>query len=59
MIFEGENIRIDTYLANTTEYSRSKIEQALKDKQVLVNGKPVKKSYILKQNDEITLPVIK
>ncbi len=59
MIFEGENIRIDTYLANTTEYSRSKIEQALKDKQVLVNGTPVKKSYILKQNDEITLPVIK
>ena len=59
MIFDGEEMRIDAYLAAKTEYSRSKIEQALKDKKVLVNDKPVKKSYILKQDDIITLPDIK
>lgn len=59
MIFEGNEIRIDAYLASTTEYSRSKIEKAFKDKLVLVNDKPVKKSYILKPNDKITLPELK
>jgi len=55
---EEENIRIDAYLTKVTEYTRSKLEDAFKNKQILVNGKPVKKSYVLKYNDEIIVPIL-
>lgn len=58
-IYEEENgIRCDAFLTKVTTYSRSKLENSFKNNQVLVNGKPVKKSYILKQNDEVMLPLI-
>lgn len=53
-----ESIRIDTYLTKITEYTRSKLEEAFKDKKILVNSKPVKKSYLLKYNDEIEIPIL-
>lgn len=53
-----ENIRIDAYLTKVTEYTRSKLEDAFKNKQILVNGKVIKKSYILKYNDTIEVPVL-
>ena len=48
-----EDIRIDLYLSKNTEYSRSKIVKMIKDGLVLVNGKKVKNSYIVKQDDII------
>lgn len=54
-----ESLRIDTYLTKVSEYSRSKLEKAFKENKVLVNDLPVKKSYMLKPNDEIYLPEIK
>ena len=53
-----ENTRIDTYLTTITDYTRSKLEKAFSDKKLLVNNKPVKKSYLLKYNDEITIPTL-
>lgn len=52
---EDNNIRIDQYLVNKLEYSRSKIEKLIKNKNILVNNKDIKKSYILKENDEIII----
>ncbi len=60
MKYDGlESIRIDAYLTQVTDYSRSKLEKALKNEEILVNDKPVKKSYLLKEGDVITLPDIK
>lgn len=53
-----ENTRIDTYLTQITDYTRSKLEKAFQDKKILVNNKPVKKSYLLKYNDEIIIPTL-
>lgn len=59
MIYESdEQIRIDIYLKEETEYTRSKLESAFKEEKILVNEKPVKKSYLLKKGDQITLPVL-
>ena len=55
MKVEEGNIRIDKYLENNTEYSRSKIEKLIKDGNVLVNNKKIKKSYIVKENDIIDI----
>lgn len=47
--------RLDRYLTDNTEYSRSKIQKLLQDKNILVNGNTVKNSYILKKGDEIII----
>ena len=54
IVKEG-NIRIDIYLAKLLNVSRSKVGKL----NLLVNGKPVKSSYIVKENDEIEIPEIK
>ena len=53
IVKEG-NIRIDIYLAKLLNVSRSKVGKL----NLLVNGKPVKSSYIVKENDEIEIPEI-
>lgn len=46
--------RLDKFLTqHIKEISRSKIQQAIKDGQVLVNGQPVKANYKLKEEDHI------
>lgn len=54
IISEIENERIDTYLARTLDISRSKIGKMLEN-HILVNGKKVKNSYLLKMNDKIEI----
>lgn len=49
------DIRIDNYLSNKLNESRSKITKMIKDKYILVNDKEVKPSYIPKKNDIITI----
>ena len=59
MKYEGDQIiRIDIYLKENTEYTRSKLENYFRENKILVNEKPVKKSYLLKRGDCITLPLI-
>ena len=55
IVVNGDNIRIDKYLSENTEYSRSYIEKLINDKYILVNGKEVKASYKVCLNDEIEI----
>lgn len=47
------NTRIDTYLIEELQLSRSKIQNMIKEKKILVNDKPVRNSYLLKKGDQI------
>ena len=57
MIIDENNvgIRIDKYLTDNTEYTRSKIKKMIENGNVLVNSKQIKSSYILKENDTIDI----
>lgn len=55
VVNEDKNIRIDAYLSSELDYSRSKIVKMISDGTILVNGKTVKNSYTLKQDDVITV----
>ena len=50
---EKEKIRIDKYLMEKTDYSRSKIQKMIENKAILVNNTSIKNNYNLKLNDEI------
>ena len=47
--------RIDKYIMDNTDISRSKIQRMIKSNNILVNNKNIKNSYILNINDEITI----
>ena len=51
---QGE--RIDKYLANNTEYSRSIVAKMLNQELILVNDKKAKSSYKVRENDIISIP---
>lgn len=50
-----EGIRLDNYLTKTLDVSRSSVTKMIKNKEVLVNGHPVKAGYLTKIGDEITI----
>lgn len=49
-------IRLDKYLSNNTDYSRNKIEQMLDDGKILINGLSKKPSYKVSEGEMIELP---
>lgn len=49
-------LRLDKYLANNTDYTRSKIEEMIEKGLVFVNGKIEKPSFKVEENDIIELP---
>lgn len=55
MIIEDVTIgqRIDKFLVENTEYTRSKIQKMIEENCILVNSKSIKSSYTLKENDVI------
>lgn len=53
IIVTQNEIRLDKYLAENTEYSRSQIAHMLEQECILVNGKKEKASFKVKENDEI------
>lgn len=57
MIIESNNVgkRIDKFLGESTEYTRSKIQKMIENNNVTVGGKGVKPSYILKENDNLEI----
>lgn len=54
-IVEEVNDRLDQYLSDVTDYSRSQIQKMIKDGNVLVNSNIVKSSLRLKFGDIITI----
>ena len=55
LIIKEENIRLDQYLSNNLNISRSKIQKLLKQNKIIVNGKVEKSSYLVKIDDEIDI----
>ena len=49
--------RIDSFLSGKTEFTRTRIQQLIKDRNITVNGKPTKSSYKIEENDEIIIEV--
>ena len=49
--------RIDSFLSGKTDFTRTRIQQLIKDKNITVNGKPTKSSYKIEENDEIAIEV--
>jgi 23S rRNA pseudouridine1911/1915/1917 synthase len=51
--------RLDAYLASQVEgWSRARLQRLIDSEDVLVNGKPAKASYKLRENDEIEVELI-
>lgn len=59
MIVDVNDVRIDKYLADNTDYSRNLILNLIKNGEVLVNDKKIKPSYKVKCGDKITINNIK
>ena len=53
LVEKNEGLRIDSYLSDELNLSRSKIQKLIKEEKVLVNGKVISNSYQVKLNDEI------
>mgnify|MGYP003571269049 CR=1 FL=1 len=53
--YAEKSLRIDKYLAEETEYSRSTIQKMISDGFIKVNGKSVKANFILKVKDLIEI----
>ena len=54
-----KNQRIDSYLPQVLDVSKSKVSKMIKNEEILVNGKKTKNSYILKENDLVEVGEIK
>lgn len=55
IVSDTENVRIDKYLSDNTEYSREFIGKLIKNNLVTINGKSIKASKKLELNDEIII----
>ena len=53
IVEDNEGIRIDSYLSEKLELSRSKVQKLIKEDKVKVNGKVISNSYLVKIDDEI------
>ncbi len=50
-----EKIRLDVFLANETDWTRSQIKQQIDSGNALVNGKQTKAGFLIKNGDKISL----
>ena len=53
---ETSNVRLDQYLSEKLELSRSKVQKLIKEKKILVNGNESSPSYSVKVGDLIDVP---
>lgn len=59
MIVDINDVRIDKYIADNTDYSRNLILNLIKNGDILVNDSKIKPSYKVKQCDKITINNVK
>ena len=52
-VIDNDEIRIDKYLIDKIDISRSKIQKLIEEEKILVNDKVVKASYVVKLDDVI------
>ena len=55
IVEDSANERIDSYLMNNTEYTRSKIQKMIKNGDIKVNGSSIKNSYSVRLGDTIEI----
>lgn len=55
IVLTNEKERIDKYLSEELEYSRAYVQKLVNEKLIVVNNEPVKASYKVNENDEITI----
>ena len=55
IIVEENNIRLDSYLKDKLDISRSKVQKLIKQNKILVNDKEVSSSYLVNIGDKITV----
>ena len=55
IVENSNNERIDKYLANNTELSRTLISKMIDEEYILVNNKKTKNNYKVKDKDIITI----
>jgi len=56
---EDVGVRVDSYLATRIQgWSRARLQRLIESEDVLVNGKPAKPSYKLRENDELEVELI-
>jgi len=53
IVEDNEGLRIDSYLANKLELSRSKVQKLIKDDLITVNNKKISPNYLVKMGDNI------
>lgn len=53
VVVEKEDVRLDQYVADSFNISRSKVQKLIKEEKVLVNNKIEKASYLVKLDDVI------
>ena len=54
---EENGERIDSFLSGKTEFTRTRIQQLIKERNIMVNGKATKSSYKIEKDDEIAIEV--
>ena len=52
---EKNNIRLDNFLKDELDISRSKVQKLIKDGRIMVNDKEASSNYLVKENDVITV----
>lgn len=54
-VIDNDGVRLDKYLMEKLDVSRSKAQKLIDNKNILVNGKSSKSSYTIKLDDEISV----